>query len=103
MKGGSAISVQGTHIQTPYNRISLENSRKAIERIEWAWESPYPSPTRFWRRIARRVRFMYSPPLFLPRLGGGIDHAAGLLRGPPQDHLLGTGAALLEGGGHASR
>ena len=58
MKGGSAISVQGSHIQTPYNRISLENSRKAIERIEWACESPYPSPTRFWRRIVRRLRFM---------------------------------------------
>ena len=58
MKAGSAISVQGLHVQAPYNRISLENSRKAIERVEWACEAPYPGPTRFWRRIVRRLRFL---------------------------------------------
>jgi len=58
MKAGSAISVQGLQVQAPYNRISLENSRKAIERVEWACEAPYPGPTRFWRRIVRRLRFL---------------------------------------------
>jgi hypothetical protein len=58
MKAGSAISVQGLHVQAPYNRISLENSRKAIERIEWACERPPPGPTRFWRRIVRRLGFL---------------------------------------------
>src|SRR5215475_7714537 len=43
MKAGSAISVQGSHLQSPYNRISLQNSRKAIERIEWACARSYPS------------------------------------------------------------
>lgn len=43
MKAGGAISVEGSHLQPPYNRISLENSRKAIERIEWACSRPYPS------------------------------------------------------------
>ena len=57
MKAGSTISVQGSHLQAPYNRISLENSRKAIERIEWACSRPYPSATRFWRRMTRRLGF----------------------------------------------
>jgi hypothetical protein len=57
MKAGSAISVQGSHLQAPYNRISLENSRKAIERIEWVCERPYPSVKRFWRRLTRSLRF----------------------------------------------
>jgi hypothetical protein len=57
MKAGSAISVQGSHLQSPYNRISLENSRKAIERIEGACARPYPSAERFWRRLTRSLRF----------------------------------------------
>ena len=57
MKAGSTISVQGSHLQAPYNRISLENSRKAIERIEWVCSRPYPSAARFWRRITRRLGF----------------------------------------------
>ena len=57
MKAGSTISVQGSHLQAPYNRISLENSRKAIERIEWACSRPYPSAARFWRRMTRRLGF----------------------------------------------
>jgi hypothetical protein len=57
MKAGSAISVQGSHLQAPYNRISLENSRKAIERIEWVCERPDASVKRFWRRLTRSLRF----------------------------------------------
>lgn len=57
MKAGSMISVQGSQLQAPYNRISLENSRNAIERIEWACERPYPSAGRLWRRITRSLRF----------------------------------------------
>ena len=83
MKAGSEISIQGLHVQAPYNRISLENSRKAIERIEWACERPAPGPTRFWRRIVRRLRFLLA--LFLTRFGIRIDHAAGLVLGRPQD------------------
>jgi hypothetical protein len=56
MKAGSAISVQGSHLQAPYNRISLENSRNAIERVEWVCERPYPSVKRFWRRLTRSLR-----------------------------------------------
>ena len=57
MKAGGTISVQGSHLQAPYNRISLENSRRAIERIEWTCGRPYPSAARFWRRITRSLRF----------------------------------------------
>ena len=57
MKAGSAISVEGSHLQAPYNRVSLENSRKAIERIEWVCSRPYPSAARFWRRITRGLGF----------------------------------------------
>jgi hypothetical protein len=57
LKAGSAISVQGSHLQAPYNRISLENSRNAIERVEWVCERPYPSVKRFWRRLTRSLRF----------------------------------------------
>jgi hypothetical protein len=35
----------------------LENSRKAIERIEWVCSRPYPSAARVWRRITRRLGF----------------------------------------------
>jgi hypothetical protein len=57
MKAGSVISVQGSQVQAPYNRISLENSRNAIERIEWTCARPYPSAGRLWRRITRSLRF----------------------------------------------
>jgi hypothetical protein len=56
MKAGSAISVQGSHLQAPYNRISLENSRNAIERVEWVCERPYPSVKRLWRNLTRSLR-----------------------------------------------
>jgi hypothetical protein len=57
MKAGSMISIQGSHLQPPYNRISLQNSRQAIERIEWACARPYPSAARLWRRITRSLPF----------------------------------------------
>ena len=55
MKSGSMISVEGSHLHAPYNRISLENSRKAIERIEWLCARPYPA--RFWQRLTRSLSF----------------------------------------------
>ena len=55
MKAGSMILIQGSHLQSPYNRISLENSRKAIERIERACSRPYSSAASFWRRITRSL------------------------------------------------
>jgi hypothetical protein len=57
MKAGSMISVQGAHLQAPYNRISLDNSRRAIETIEWTCARPYPSAARLWRRITRSLPF----------------------------------------------
>src|SRR5262245_49006006 len=36
MKAGSAVVIEGSELQPPYNRISLQNSRKAIERIEFS-------------------------------------------------------------------
>lgn len=57
MKAGSTVLVQGSHLQSPYNRISLQNSRQAIEGIEWACARPYPSAARFWRRLTRSFRF----------------------------------------------
>lgn len=57
MKAGHVIAINGSHLQSPYNRISLENSRNAIERIEGACMRPYPSAAGFWRRITRGVRF----------------------------------------------
>ena len=57
MKAGSMILIQGSHLQSPYNRISLENSRKAIERIERACARPYSSAASFWRRITRSLGF----------------------------------------------
>jgi hypothetical protein len=33
----------------------LENSRKAIERIEWLCARPYPA--RFWQRLTRSLSF----------------------------------------------
>lgn len=57
MKAGDMILIQGSHLQSPYNRISLENSRKAIERIEHACARPYLSAASFWRRIRRSIGF----------------------------------------------
>ena len=57
MKAGSAILIEGTDLKPPYNRISLQNSRQAIERIERACGRSYPSAAGFWRRISRNVGF----------------------------------------------
>jgi hypothetical protein len=57
MKAGDMVLVEGSHVQAPYNRISLENSRKAIERVEWVCARPYPSAAKFWRRLTRGLRF----------------------------------------------
>jgi hypothetical protein len=57
MKAGDMVLVEGSHVQAPYNRISLENSRKAIERLEWVCARPYPSAAKFWRRLTRSLRF----------------------------------------------
>jgi hypothetical protein len=55
MKAGDALSIEGTDLKPPYNRISLQNSRQAIERIERACGRSYPSAAGFWRRISRSV------------------------------------------------
>jgi hypothetical protein len=57
MKSGQTISIQGSYLQPPHNRISLENSRKAIERVERACARSYPSAANFWRRLSRSVGF----------------------------------------------
>jgi hypothetical protein len=57
MKAGSTVSVQGSHLQPPYNRISLHNSRQAIESLEGACARPYPSAARFWRGLTRSLGF----------------------------------------------
>ena len=57
MKAGSAIVIEGSQLQAPHNRISLENSRKAIERIEYTCMRPYPNAAGFWRRLTRGYGF----------------------------------------------
>jgi hypothetical protein len=57
MKAGSALSIEGTDLKPPYNRISLQNSRQAIERIERACGRLHPSAARFWRRITGSLGF----------------------------------------------
>jgi hypothetical protein len=55
MKAGQALTIEGTGLEPPYNRISLQNSRQAIERVERACSRLYPSAASFLRRITRRV------------------------------------------------
>ena len=55
MKSGHMISIQGSRLQSPYNQISLENSRTAIERVERACAPPFQGVARFWRHIARSI------------------------------------------------
>jgi hypothetical protein len=57
MKAGSAISIEGADLPAPYNRISLQNSRKAIERIEWSCARPHRSAASLWRRLTRGIFF----------------------------------------------
>jgi hypothetical protein len=56
MKAGKALSIEGTDLTPPYNRISLENSRKAIEPIEQICARSRPSAASILRRLARGVR-----------------------------------------------
>ena len=55
MKSGHMILIHGSRLQSPYNQISLENSRTAIERVEGACASTFQGAARFWRRIARSI------------------------------------------------
>ncbi len=57
MKAGKELSIEGTDLKPPYNRISLQNSREAIERIERACTRSHPSAASFWRRLTRGVGF----------------------------------------------
>jgi hypothetical protein len=42
MKSGHMILIQGSRLQSPYNQISLENSRMNIERVEGTREHVRP-------------------------------------------------------------
>src|ERR1700720_2606512 len=55
MKSGHMILIQGSRLRSPYNQISLENSRMNIERVEGAWAAPSQAPARLWRRIAGSI------------------------------------------------
>ncbi len=55
MKSGHTILIQGSRLQSPYNQISLENSRMNIERVEGACAAPFQGAARLWRRIARSI------------------------------------------------
>jgi hypothetical protein len=55
MKAGSMLLIEGTDLKPPYNRISLQNSRNAVERIERACAHSHPSAASFWRRITRSM------------------------------------------------
>jgi len=57
MKAGSEVSIEGTDLKPPNNRISLQNSRKAIEPIEHACAGLRPSAASLWRRIRRGIFF----------------------------------------------
>jgi hypothetical protein len=57
LKAGSAVSIEGSDLKPPYNRISLENSRSAIDQAERACARGYPAATGLWRRIVRGVGF----------------------------------------------
>ena len=53
MKAGSVLAIEGSALEPPYNRIPLQNSRQAIERIEWMCEGP---PQLNAASILRRIR-----------------------------------------------
>src|SRR5262249_22424201 len=57
MKAGSAVVIEGSDLPPPYNRISLQNSRKAIERIEWSCGRGRYGAGGFWRRLSRGIFF----------------------------------------------
>ncbi len=55
MKAGKVLSIEGTDLKPPYNRISLENSRRAIEPIEHVCSRSRPSAASILRRLTRGV------------------------------------------------
>jgi hypothetical protein len=55
MKSGHMIVIKGSRLQAPYNQISLENSRTAIERVERACGRRFPGAAGFLKRIARSL------------------------------------------------
>jgi hypothetical protein len=57
MKVGTALSIEGTDLKPPNNRISLQNSRMAIEQIEQICMRLHPSAASLWRRIRRGIWF----------------------------------------------
>ena len=57
MKSGSTLAIEGSTLEAPFNRISLQNSRKAIERIETVCLRPHRSAAGFWRRLTRGIFF----------------------------------------------
>jgi hypothetical protein len=58
MMAGSALSIEGSDLKPPYNRISLQSSRQAIERIEWMCSGPSAlNAASILRRIRRGMFF----------------------------------------------
>jgi hypothetical protein len=57
MKAGSTLTIEGTDLTPPNNRISLQSSRKAIEHIESTCGRLRPSAASLWRRIRRAMFF----------------------------------------------
>jgi hypothetical protein len=59
MKAGSWLTIEGSNLQPPYNRISLQSSRQAIERVEWmcAGGPPMLNAASILRRIRRGMFF----------------------------------------------
>jgi hypothetical protein len=59
MMAGSALSIEGAKLEPPYNRISLQSSRQAIERVEWmcAGGAPMLNAASILRRIRRGMFF----------------------------------------------
>ncbi len=55
MKAGKMLSIEGSDLNPPHNRISLQNSRKAIEPIEQACARSHPSAAGILRRLTRGV------------------------------------------------
>jgi hypothetical protein len=59
MKAGSWLTIEGTNLAPPYNRISLQSSRQAIERVEWmcAGGPPMLNAAGILRRLRRGLMF----------------------------------------------
>ena len=59
MKHGSWLAIEGSNLAPPYNRISLQNSRQTIERVEWmcAGGPPMLNAASILRRLRRGMMF----------------------------------------------